>query len=135
MSEQHDFDAWRAEQAAARKAETVTVFGQDIPVPTSISLDLSMRVDEADADDLDTLTELVGEMYGDGELQRWRDAGCSTQEFAVLLAWGSARGQGQQLDFAEAAQRVADRLAGKAQGPNRAQRRRAKKSGKRSSRS
>ena len=132
MSEHLDFDAWRADQAAARKAETIRVFDQDVPTPTAISLDLAMRVDEADVDDTETLDELVAEMYGDGELERWRAAGCSTREFAVLLAWGSARGQGQELSFADAAQLVADRLAGKAPASNRAERR-ANKKPKRSS--
>ena len=133
MSEQHDFDAWRAEQAAARKPETVVIFGQDVSVPTAISLDLSMRVDETDEDDLDTLTELVAEMFGDGELQRWREAGCTTREFAVLLAWGNACGQGESLSFEDAARLIADRTSGKAR-PNRADRRGKAKS-RRSSRS
>lgn len=125
MTEHHDptqdFDAWRAEQAAARKQRTFRLFGADVPVPAAISLDLSMRVDDTDVDDTDTLEELVAEMYGDGELQRWREAGCNTMEFAVLLAWGSAQGQGNDISFDDARQLIADRAAGKA--PNRATRR------------
>ena len=121
MTDTLDFDAWRNQLAANRQAETVRIFGQDVPVPHAVSLDLVMRVDDADVDDLDTLSELVAEMFGDAELQRWREAGCNTEEFAVLLAWGSARGRGEQLSFEEAHRRLTERAAGKA--PNRTTRR------------
>lgn len=126
----YDFDAWRAAERAKRRKATITVFGQKIPVPTAISLDLSLRVEEADLDDRETLAELVAEMYGAGELERWRKGGCSVEDFALLLAWGSARAQGDEVTFEQAAEVLAKRRAelmagadeGKVQ-PNRAERR------------
>jgi hypothetical protein len=122
-----DFDAWRAAQKAKRRAETVTIFGQQVAVPTSITLDLSLRIQEADTEDVELTQELVGELFGVDELERWRAAGCDVEEFAVLLAWGSACAQGDRITFtqaaalAEAARR--EEREGKAPSGNRAARR------------
>jgi hypothetical protein len=125
------WDAFWAEQAAKQRTETIR--GITVPVPSDLPLSLQARLtDLQDSEDEDDVAELVGLLFGEGILDRWRAAGMGLLELQVVLAWGLAHAAGREVTFAQAhamVLRASEDAAGNLLGPaNRAERRAASRS-------
>lgn len=113
-------DFWAEVQPQQR---TETICGVEVLVPTDMPLNLMRRLEELESsEDEGDLHELVGLLFGEGALADWQDAGMTTGQFQVALAWGIAHAQGQDLSFREVFELVRAAEQGKAL-PNRAARR------------
>jgi hypothetical protein len=124
------WDAFWAEQTAKQRTETIR--GEVVPVPSDLPLSLQARLgDLQDSEDENDVAELVSLLFGDGVLDRWRDAGMGLVELQVVLAWGLAHAAGKDVTFAQAHAMVlaAADAEGNLPGPaNRAERRAAQRS-------
>jgi hypothetical protein len=101
-----DFDAFWAEYSN-RERPKVKIRGELVDVPFDISLELAQRIEKADAQDAEALMGLIGELYGPDIMDRWTQAGMTTREYMLILAWSLMRARGVDVGFAE----VADQLA------------------------
>lgn len=120
----------RKKLAERKKSATVVIRGVEVTVPA----DLPMRFDQdlaalGDSDDEADVRHLVGELFGDGVLDAWVDAGMSEEEFKTVLLWGVAVGRGRDITFAQAYEAV--QTEGKSLAPpaNRSSRRASARSG------
>lgn len=117
---------WEEIHAAAR---TETIRGVTITVPTDVPLRIERRMDELrDSAEEADVAELVAELFGADALDTWVTNGMGVVEFKTLIAWGVAQGNGRDISFREAYEKVrAADEEGKPEGPNRAARRAASK--------
>lgn len=97
----------RKKLAERKKSATTVIRGVEVLVPA----DLPMRFDQdlaalGDSDDPDDVRHLVGELFGEGVLDAWVDAGMSEDEFKTALLWGVAVGRGRDMTFAQAYEAV-----------------------------
>jgi hypothetical protein len=123
--DEDDFLAFWAQHQATKAPETKRIFGVDVVVPTDIPLvfgdDIARLQKSERAEDM---KHLLTTLFGAGVMDQWIAAGCTGEQFGVLLAWGMANAAGKPTTFAEAADLVAKAQAdaeGKAR--NRAARR------------
>lgn len=129
MGETEDFDAYWAEQAAARKPRMARICGVVVPVPTSMPLYVEQMVAEMQhSTRLSDLAEVITALFGEGIYEQWVDAGIDSAQLRVVLSWGAANANGRAMSFPEAAEMIAqaeaEQAQGKAQAPtNRAHRR------------
>ncbi|WKD36501.1 hypothetical protein [Streptomyces xanthophaeus] len=121
-SETESFDAFWA--SVARPTTTI-IRGVTVAVPRDMPMLVEQRVEELqDSSSIDDIAELVGMIFGDDCLEKWRDAGMGLLEFQVVLAWGMANARGRETSYQEAFEMVQEQAAeGKAPAPNRAARR------------
>lgn len=105
-----DFDAWRRARLAARgETKPVTVFGREVVLPTGLPLGWTIEMETAAAsDDPKIIRKMVGVLYGDDALDWFIEAGCTTDEFEILLAFGFAHADGKPVSFQRAAELVAE---------------------------
>jgi hypothetical protein len=107
-----DFELWRTKQKAKRKRKRARIFGRVVTLPTSIPLGLSM--DEAKlrrSSNEDDLKLIVGHLFGKDALEHWASQGADLEDFQVLLTYGYAHADGQDITFEEAAQIAAEARA------------------------
>ncbi|MFG2976305.1 hypothetical protein ACGFYY_25395 [Streptomyces sp. NPDC048331] len=121
-SEDESFDAFWA--SVARPTTTI-IRGVTVAVPRDMPMLVEQRVEELqDSSSIEDIAELVGMIFGENCLEKWRDAGMGLLEFQVILAWGMANARGRKTSFQEAHEMVLEQAAeGKAPAPNRAERR------------
>ncbi|MFD4740622.1 hypothetical protein ACFWNQ_25140 [Streptomyces virginiae] len=121
-SETESFDEFWA--SVARPTTTI-IRGVTVAVPRDMPMLVEQRLEELqDSSSLDDVAELVGLIFGENCLEKWRDAEMGLLEFQVILAWGMANARGQKVTFQEAYDIVQEQAAGgKAPAPNRAARR------------
>lgn len=113
-----------ARRRARGKAATEVICGVEVMIPTDITLDFEDRLKQVEAaDDAETLEELVGELFGDGALQAWREQGMTRDEFQIVFVWGISHANKKPITFSEAAQLAEEQEQGKVPAPNRAARR------------
>lgn len=106
-------DFW-SEITPERRTETIR--GVTIDVPANLPLKFTRQLEELKASDSEEdIRHLVGQLFGENTLDAWVDAGMTSMEFAVALAWGVAQGQGQDISFREAYEVV--RTQGKSRTP------------------
>lgn len=116
---------WEEIHAAAR---TETIRGVTITVPTDVPLRIERRMDELrDSAEEADVAELVAELFGADALDTWVTNGMGVVEFKTLIAWGVAQGNGRDISFRDAYEKVRAADEGKPAGPNRAARRAASK--------
>jgi hypothetical protein len=127
MSEHESWDQFWSEVTA--KARTEVIRGVEVRVPTDIPLAVERRMEElSDSSALEDVADLVSRIFGADVLEQWIDAGMGSTEFKTVVAWGMAQGDGQDISFREAYERVRAADEGKAPAaPNRAARRAASK--------
>lgn len=120
------WDAFWAEVNA--KARTEIIRGVEVRVPTDIPLAVERRMEElSESTAIEDVAELVASIFGVDVLGQWIDAGMGSTEFKTLIAWATAQGNGRDISFREAYEKVRDADEGKPGGPNRAARRAASK--------
>ncbi|HEX2314663.1 MAG TPA: hypothetical protein VHJ17_13060 [Thermomonospora sp.] len=101
-----DFDAFWAERRQDAGGHRIRVFGELVTLPTELPMDVEWRLeavrdlpaDRARAE----IEELVGLLYGDGVLERWRAHGITGRQFQVLLVYGIARASGRDVSLEDA---------------------------------
>ncbi|MCP2261086.1 hypothetical protein LX15_004806 [Streptoalloteichus tenebrarius] len=115
-----DFLAFWAEHDDTTR-ETRRILGVDVTVPHDLPLRFEQRLDQAGAAATeDDLRVLLVDLFGQDVLDRWVDAGITSRQLQVLLAWGIANGSGRRIGFAEAADIVAKAEAAKGKAASRA---------------
>lgn len=119
-----DFDQWREQQRRRRGGgHRVRAFGREVELPTSIPLGLTLDLDHlSGSSDLADIKRIVGQIYGADALDHWIDGGVELEDFQVLMAYGIAAANGQNITFERAAELVAEARAkqeAKAQGKGR----------------
>ena len=119
--------SWDDFWAEVSHAETTTIRGVEVPVPSDMPMKLRRRVEELqDSEEDEHIIELVSLLFGSGVFDEWEDAGLGIVEFRTILTWGIAHAFGRDMTFAQALEAVRAGEEGKALGvpqPNRAARR------------
>ncbi|MGW4648039.1 hypothetical protein [Kitasatospora sp. NPDC004289] len=134
-----DFDEFFAERKAQRgPGQPLRLAGRTYRLPTQTPLAYTLLLEaNDDRSDAQAIREVLTPLFGESALDDWVKAGMGDEDFEIVLAWSIAnmRNPGS-MSMAEAARRVTEAEAGKAQAPrNRAERRAKPKhgtSGKRS---
>lgn len=129
---------WAAEErrVAAERGDTPTVVirGIEVDVPHDLPLSFDRRLAAVQTSNREEdMHALISDLFGEGVLDDWIDAGMGRREFEAVLLWGMARGRGRDLSFADAVAAV--RTRGKSLQPapaNRTERRASERSGGRS---
>lgn len=89
-AEVEDFDAFWSKQKR-RGLRLGNVFGVPVELPPSLPLAFEVAQRQlASSQAEEDVRYMVGLLFGEGALERWRDAGMDGEQFAVLLMWGSA---------------------------------------------
>lgn len=113
------------------------VFGIDVQLPTSLPLRFEMEARRlAMTEDDEEARRMVGYLFGNDALDHWIEQGCDTEQFGVLLMWGSANASGHDMSLSQAREEYRKAIQAKAArpgqapgetaqapGPNRAERR------------
>ncbi|MFG1997877.1 hypothetical protein ACGFNU_01865 [Spirillospora sp. NPDC048911] len=106
-----DFDAFWAEQRRHTGGHQIKVFGELVTLPSELPMDVEWRLEairDLPAGEVRAeIEDLVGLLYGDGVLDRWRAHGITGQQFQVLLVYGMARASGREVSFEETLAEVA----------------------------
>lgn len=123
-----DFDAFFAEESAARPRQTITLYGTTYTLPDSLPLMFTLQAERTrNSSDPGDVRRLLATLFGRDTLDEWSAAGMTERQFGVLLIWAGANIKAPgKLGMREAAELYDDQeqqAQGKAQGPNRAARR------------
>lgn len=120
MSEENttlDFDAFWANHVANPESnlqKKVKILGEEYTLTADIPFELMVQAMSTDSDDVEGMSVLIDELYGEGTLQVWMDKGMSLAQLPIIMAWSIARIQGRDLTFEEVAKQLKDFLGGKA---------------------
>ncbi|MFI6909877.1 hypothetical protein ACIBKY_52055 [Nonomuraea sp. NPDC050394] len=117
-------DFWaevQREEAAERKGPpTQVIRGITVTVPYDLPLLFERKTDQMrESGSEETFKELLAELFGADVLDAWIEAGMTSREFEVVLAWGMANGKGREMTFREAYEMVRDKQQGKAKSSTR----------------
>lgn len=129
-----DFDAFFAEESAARPREQLTLYGTTYTLPESLPLMFTLQMERVqDSSDPADVRKMLATLYGADVLDAWAEHGMTDRQLGVVLIYsaGNIRRPGS-VTMQRAAELYAEQEAGKAPAPNRAARRTAttKKKGK-----
>ncbi|MDT3395594.1 hypothetical protein RKE29_02830 [Streptomyces sp. B1866] len=121
-----DFDAFFAEEAAARPRQRLTLYGRDYLLPDSLPLLFTLQMERVqDSSDPADVRRMLATLYGADVLDLWAEQGMTDRQLGVVLIWsaGNIRKPGS-VTMRRAAELYAEQDAGKAAAPaNRAARR------------
>jgi hypothetical protein len=121
-----DTQSWDEFWASVSRPKTTVIRGVEVAIPTDMPMVVEQRAEQLhDSTDLDDIAELVGMIFGQDCLGKWRDARMGLTEFRVVLTWGMANARGREFSFEDAyklTQEAITESTGKAL-PNRAARR------------
>lgn len=120
MSEENttlDFDAFWAGHVEDPKNDLqkrVKILGEYYTLTSDVPFALMVQAMGTDSDDIEGMTMLVDELYGEGVLDQWLEKGMSLAQLPIIMAWSIARIQGRDLSFEEVASQLKEFLGGKA---------------------
>ncbi|MFM9613916.1 hypothetical protein [Streptomyces niveiscabiei] len=127
-----DFDAFFAEQAAARPRQPLTLYGRTYLLPESLPLMFTLQMERVQhSSDPDDIRKMLATLFGGDVLDTWAEKGMTDRQLGVVLIWSAAniRKPGG-MTMQRAAELYEQQEAGKAPtpaAPNRAKRRATKK--------
>lgn len=105
-----DFDAFWSEQDAQRDRAQVRIRGEVVTLPAALPLQFDLLVRQNRRSKDPKVTErLVGILFGQGSLDKWRKAGMDAEEFAVLLSWATQRIGGGTMSMHEVAEKLREK--------------------------
>jgi hypothetical protein len=111
-----DFDQFWASHVADPKAnlqKRVKILGEYYTLTVDIPFELLIQAMATDSNDIEGMSMLVDELYGEGVLQTWLDKGMSLAQLPIIMAWSIARIQGRDLTFEQVAEQLQEFLGGK----------------------
>lgn len=125
-TEEQSFDAFWDEVHGGRR--TTTVCGVEIVVPNDLPFGFSERFNSLQESESDEdAAQLIALLFGDDAAKTWMSPpGIGTRKLFTILTWGMAQALGENLSFAEAHERITQRMTSKGKAPsgqNRAARR------------
>ncbi|MFF9910615.1 hypothetical protein [Streptomyces sp. NPDC013457] len=117
-------ESWDAFWAEVQGADTETIRGVEVPIPTDVPLALEQRLKALESEDSEeAIREMVTLLFGEDVLDQWIANGMGLMEFKTVLAWGMAHATGTKVTFREAYDTVVAAEAEEGKAPNRAARR------------
>lgn len=121
-----DFDAFFAEESAARPRQTLTLYGKTYTLPDSLPLMFTLQAERVQhSSDPDDVRSMLATLFGRDTLDEWAAAGMTERQFGVLLIWSGANIKTPGSLTMQGAAELYDQqeAQGKAPAPNRAARR------------
>lgn len=110
-----DFDQFWGEYTQTPEGATeerVKILGEYYSLTVDVPMSLLVRSMTTDSGDVQGMSEIVDEMYGEGTLATWMEKGLSLKQLPIICAWSIARIQGRDMSFAEVAAQLKDFLGG-----------------------
>lgn len=104
------WDSFWAEVESESNQRTETIRGVTVVIPSSLPLKFSRELERLqDSDGSAELSALLINLFGQDVFDAWTDAGMSTLELQVVLAWVTALANGQDITFRRALELVRER--------------------------
>lgn len=120
-----DFDAFFAEESAARPRQTLTLYGTTYTLPDSLPLMFTLQAERVQhSSDPDDVRKMLATLFGRDTLDDWAEHGMTDRQFGIVLIYAGASIKAPGSMTLERAAKLYDEQEGEAgKAPNRAARR------------
>ncbi len=112
VSEAAEYESWDAFWREVQSAQTETIRGVEVPVPTDAPLNFEDRLRALlGSSTLEDFEQLVRILFGEGVFRQWYEAGMGRVELLSVLLWGMSAANGRRIGYKDAYQQVTKMLA------------------------